>query len=87
VREVVIGLRAGSARVVKAEFTGFKVMDPAEAAKRADVVMVLTPNEGQGDLDREKLHANMKEDAPSPSPMARVCISTCSTRALTSMSS
>jgi ketol-acid reductoisomerase len=60
---VVIGLRAGSASVVQSESTGFKVIDPAEAAKWADVVMVLTPDEGQGDLYREKLHPNMKEDA------------------------
>ncbi len=38
-------------------------MDPADAAKWADVVMVLTPDEGQGDLYREKLHANMKAGA------------------------
>ena len=28
-------------------------MSPADAAKWADVVMVLTPDEGQGDLYRE----------------------------------
>ena len=32
-------------------------MDPAEAAKWADVVMVLTPDEGQGDLYREQSSA------------------------------
>jgi ketol-acid reductoisomerase len=63
VREMVIGLRAGSTGVAKAEAFGFKVMDPAEAAAWADVVMVLTPDEGQGDLYRDKLHANMKEGA------------------------
>jgi ketol-acid reductoisomerase len=63
VREMAIGLRAGSTGVAKAEAAGFTVMDPADAAKWADVVMVLTPDEGQGDLYREKLHANMKEGA------------------------
>ncbi|MCB8874687.1 ketol-acid reductoisomerase [Acidisoma silvae] len=63
VREMAIGLRAGSTGVAKAEAAGFQVMDPADAAKWADVVMVLTPDEGQGDLYREKLHANMKEGA------------------------
>jgi ketol-acid reductoisomerase len=63
VREMAIGLRPGSAGVAKAEASGFKVMDPAEAAAWADVVMVLTPDEGQGDLYRDKLHANMKEGA------------------------
>jgi ketol-acid reductoisomerase len=57
---VVVGLRATSAAVAKAEAAGFKVMDPAEAAKWADVVMVLTPDEGQGDLYRDKLAPNMR---------------------------
>ena len=63
VAEVVVGLRRGSAGVAKAEGAGFKVMDPADAAKWADVVMVLTPDEGQGELYREKLGPNMKEGA------------------------
>jgi ketol-acid reductoisomerase len=63
VAEVVVGLRKGSAGVAKAEGAGFKVMDPADAAKWADMVMVLTPDEGQGDLYREKLGPNMKEGA------------------------
>jgi ketol-acid reductoisomerase len=63
VREMVIGLRPGSAGVAKAEAAGFRVLDPAEAARWADVIMVLTPDEGQGDLYREKLHPNMKEGA------------------------
>ncbi|GAB0114037.1 ketol-acid reductoisomerase [Acidisoma sp. C75] len=63
VREMAIGLRPGSGSAKKAEAAGFQVMDPAEAAQWADVVMVLTPDEGQGDLYREKLHANMKPGA------------------------
>jgi ketol-acid reductoisomerase len=35
----------------------------AEVAKWADVIMVLTPDEGQGDLYREHLHDNMKPGA------------------------
>jgi ketol-acid reductoisomerase len=35
-------------------------MDPAEAAKWSDVVMVLTPDEGQGDLYRQKLGPNLQ---------------------------
>ena len=53
--------RGGSAQ--KAEAAGFKVMSPAEAAKWADLVMVLTPDEGQGDLYRDHLHENMREGA------------------------
>ena len=62
-KNLAIGLRPGSAGVAKAETAGLKVMDPAECAKWADVVMVLTPDEGQGDLYREKLNANMKPGA------------------------
>src|SRR5882757_197340 len=35
----------------------------AEAAKWADVMMMLTPDELQGDIYRDHLHANMKKDA------------------------
>jgi ketol-acid reductoisomerase len=63
VKNLAIGLRAGSAGIAKAEGAGLKVMDPAECAKWADVVMVLTPDEGQGDLYREKLAMNMKPGA------------------------
>ena len=62
-KELVVGLRRGSAGVAKAEAAGFRVMEPAEAAKWADVVMVLTPDEGQGDLYREHLGPNMKQGA------------------------
>ena len=63
VAEVVVGLRKGSSGVAKAEAAGFTVMDPADAAAWADMVMVLTPDEGQGDLYREKLGPNMKQGA------------------------
>ena len=62
-KNLVVGLRAGSAGIAKAETAGLKVMDPADCAKWADVVMVLTPDEGQGDLYRDKLNANMKPGA------------------------
>ena len=62
-KELMVGLRAGSTGIAKAEAAGLKVTDPAECAKWADVVMVLTPDEGQGDLYRDSLHANMKPGA------------------------
>ena len=62
VKDVVIGLRPGGSWA-KAEAAGFKVMTPADAAKWADVIMVLTPDELQGDLYRDQLHANMKPGA------------------------
>src|SRR3978361_159968 len=63
VKEVAIALRKGSATAKKAETAGFKVMEVAEAAKWADVMMMLTPDELQGDIYREHLHANMKNGA------------------------
>jgi ketol-acid reductoisomerase len=63
VKDVVVGLRPGSAGVAKAEAAGLKVLGPSEAAAWADVVMVLTPDEGQGDLYRDHLAPNMKEGA------------------------
>ncbi len=62
VPDVVLGLRPG-ASWKKAEAAGFKVMSPAEAAAWADVVMILTPDELQGDLYRDHLHANLKPGA------------------------
>jgi len=63
VKGLAVGLRAGSAGVAKAEGAGLTVKDPADAAKWADVVMVLTPDEGQGDLYRAKLAPNLKPGA------------------------
>ena len=63
VKDLMIGLRPGSTGVAKAEAMGLKVADPADCAKWADLVMILTPDEGQGDLYREKLGPNMKPGA------------------------
>ena len=63
VKDVAIALRKGSASAKKAEDAGFKVMEVAEAAKWADLVMMLTPDELQGDIYREHLHDNMKNGA------------------------
>jgi len=63
VKEVRVALRPGSASAKKAEAAGFTVMTPAEAAKWADLVMILTPDELQADLYRNELHANMKQGA------------------------
>ncbi len=60
VKEVVVALRSGSGGIAKAEAAGLRVMDAAEAAKWADVVMVLTPDEGQGELYRDKLGPKMR---------------------------
>ena len=63
VKEVRVALRSGSATAKKAEAAGLTVMTPAEAAKWADLVMILTPDELQADLYRNDLAANMKQGA------------------------
>ncbi len=63
VAELVVGLRPGSVGTPKAEAAGIRVMGPSEAAAWADVVMVLTPDELQGDLYAEHLHRNLREGA------------------------
>jgi ketol-acid reductoisomerase len=63
VADVAIGLREGSSTRKKAEEAGFKVMTAAEGAAWADVVMVATPDELQGDLYRDELAPNLKDGA------------------------
>ena len=63
VKDLAIGLRPGSGSAKKAQAADFKVMTPAEAAKWADVVMVLVPDELQAALYRDDLHENMRKGA------------------------
>ena len=63
VKDVVVALKEGSASIKKAEAAGLKVMDPASAAKWADVVMVLTPDELQAEIYAAHLGPNMKQGA------------------------
>ncbi len=63
VKDVVVALRAGSATAKKAEGEGLKVMTVADAAKWADVVMMLTPDELQADIYHDELAPNMKKGA------------------------
>jgi len=63
VKEVAAALRAGSPSAAKAEAEGLKVMSVADAAKWADVVMMLTPDELQSDIYRAELEPNMKQGA------------------------
>ena len=63
VKDVVVALRKGSASAQKAEKENVKVMDVAEAAKWADVIMVLVPDELQADMYRDQLAPNMKKGA------------------------
>jgi ketol-acid reductoisomerase len=63
VKDVRVALRPGSATAKKAEAAGLKVMSTAEAAKWADLVMVLTPDELQADIYKNDLGPNMRQGA------------------------
>jgi len=57
--DVRVGLPAASASRAKAEAAGLRVVDPAQAAREADVIMVLTPDTTQAKLYRESLEPNL----------------------------
>jgi len=63
VKEVAVALRPGSATGAKAEAAGFKVLSNAEAAKWADIVMILAPDEHQAAIYADDIHANLKPGA------------------------
>ncbi len=63
VAEVRVALRPGSASAEKATGAGLEVVAPAEAAKWADVVMVLVPDELQAALYRDDLAPNLRDGA------------------------
>lgn len=57
--DVIVGLRPGLSWQ-KAITAGFEVMKPAEAAKIADVIMILLPDELQADVFNNEIAQNMK---------------------------
>jgi len=61
--EVRVALRSGSATAKKAEAAGLEVMTGEEAARWADVMMMLTPDELQAGIYSDVLEPNMKEGA------------------------
>jgi len=62
-KDVRVGLRKGSGSVPKAEGVKFQVMEPADAAKWADVVMIVTPDELQAQLYRDHIGPNLRPGA------------------------
>lgn len=58
--EVVIGLRKGGSWK-KAEAAGFEVLSVSEAVRVSDVIMILVPDELQGDLYREEIAPNLRK--------------------------
>ena len=63
VKDVVVALRKGSPSAAKAQGEGLTVMEAAEAARWADVIMMLTPDELQADIYRDHLAPHMKKGA------------------------
>ena len=63
VGELVIALRAGSKSREVVTAAGFKIMGLEEAAAWADITMLLTPDEGLGDLYEDVLKDNLKSGA------------------------
>ncbi|MCU1238059.1 MAG: ketol-acid reductoisomerase [Candidatus Solibacter sp.] len=57
--DVVVGLPAGSKSTAKAEAAGLKVLSPADAAKAANVVMILVPDHIQADLYNKEIAPHM----------------------------
>ena len=58
--DVIVGLRKDSKSWKKAEEQGLTVFETAEAAKQADVIMILTPDEKQADMYKESIAPNLK---------------------------
>src|SRR3954469_24989319 len=62
-KNVVVALKAGSATAKKVEADGLKVMSVADAAKWADVLMVLAPDELQRGIYNAEIAPNIRDGA------------------------
>src|SRR3954471_22537990 len=58
--DVVVGLRRSSASWQKAENAGLRVAETADAAAGADIVMILLPDELQGDAYEKEIKPGLK---------------------------
>ena len=59
--DVIVGLYEGSKSWAKAEAQGFKVYTAAEAAKKADIIMILINDEKQADMYKKDIEPNLEE--------------------------
>jgi ketol-acid reductoisomerase len=57
--DVVVGLYEGSKSRAKAEAAGLQVLSVAEAAKAAQIIMIVTPDTGQAALYRDEIGPNL----------------------------
>ena len=58
--DVVVGLRVGSRRWKQAEEDGLKVMSVEDAAREADIIQILMPDEVQADVYRDKIESGLE---------------------------
>ena len=63
VKDLAVALREGSSSARKAEGAGFQVMTNAEAAKWADILMILAPDEHQAAIWANDLKDNIRPGA------------------------
>ncbi|MFT4718209.1 MAG: ketol-acid reductoisomerase [Rickettsiales bacterium] len=63
VSDVKIALKEDSQSIAKAQNAGFEVLTNANAAKWADLIMVLAPDEFQADIYEDNLKDNLKKGA------------------------
>lgn len=61
--DVVVGLRPGSKSRETAAQDGILVQDVADAVKEADIVMILLPDESQGEVFKNEVAPNLKSGA------------------------
>lgn len=59
---VIVGLAPNSAKREQVVKDGLKVYDTAEAAKIADIIMILTPDQTQADVYEQSIQAGLQED-------------------------
>ena len=61
--EVIVGLRKGGGSWDKAAAKGFEVLTVAEATAKADMVMILLPDENQAEIYANEIAPNLKDGA------------------------
>src|SRR5436190_19357624 len=63
VKNIAVALKPGSATAKKVEADGLKVMSVADAAKWADLLMILAPDEHQRDIYKSEIAPNIRDGA------------------------
>jgi ketol-acid reductoisomerase len=57
--DVIVGVRKGGSGWAKAKKAGFRVFTPSEAAKKADVIMMLVPDEYMADIYKQEIASHI----------------------------